>query len=209
MKAKNRSSSHSTFNTEHSTFNIKNKGSAPSRSLRRYQPEQHLREKSLLLKLLAVDAVRCPGDGGEAFVADRGAAVGAGAVRLAVETPEGLVDQHEEVALAVGEREVQFFGIGAGGLVGEVLDAIVGLGAGLLVALEGVENLVLLLSQRVDVALIGMRFFFCLYHCVCHAWGLALLTCGTECSASTYRRGRSVPTARPWPTGAGASSPRG
>ena len=84
---------------------------------------------------------------------------------------EGFVDEHEQVALAIGEGEVQLLGVGAGGLVGEVLDAIVGLGAGQLVALEGVENLVLLLSQRVDVALIGVRFFFCLYHCVCHALG--------------------------------------
>src|SRR5205814_2318138 len=143
-----------------------------------------LRQESLLLQLLAIDAVRRPGNGGEALLADHVAAVGALAVVAFADPVEGLVDQHEQVALAVGEGEVELFGVGAGRLVGQILDAVVGLRiAGGLVALVGVEQLVLLLVQRIDEWLVraGFRCFRSCWHVETRS----LLTCGTECSAST------------------------
>src|ERR1044072_9496071 len=81
-----------------------------------------LTEQPFFLQLLAIDAVRRPGDGEQALFADRGAAVGADAVGLVAHAREGFFDQHQQVALAVGQREVELFRIGAGGFVGEILD---------------------------------------------------------------------------------------
>src|SRR6185295_16815907 len=74
---------------------------------------------------------------------------------------ERFVDQHQHAALSVGEREVQLFGVSARGFVGEILDAVVGLRvAGGLVALVGVDELLLLLAKRVFVDLIRTGFRF-------------------------------------------------
>src|SRR5438034_1315603 len=70
-------------------------------------------------------------------------------------------------SLAVGEGEVELFGVGAGGLVGQVLNAVVGeCVAGGLVAFEGVEKLLLLLVQRFDERLVraGLRCFRSCWH---------------------------------------------
>src|SRR5437870_6905657 len=127
--------------------------------------KKRLREETLFLKLLAVDAERRPGDGLQALLADDVAAVRADAVRLVAHAVEGFVDEHEEIALAVGEGEVQFLGVGAGSLVGEVLDAVVGLRVARgLVALVGVVELFLLLAERILVLLKGVRLRLHLGH---------------------------------------------
>src|SRR5258708_25456047 len=75
-----------------------------------------LRKESLFLKLLAVDAERRPGNSLQALLADDVVAVGANAIALVLDALERLVDQHEQVALAIGEVKVEFFRIVAGGL---------------------------------------------------------------------------------------------
>src|SRR5260221_14400629 len=68
-----------------------------------------LRKQSLLLKFLAIDAERRPGDGLQALFADGVVAVGADGVGIVLHALESLVDEHEQVALAVGEGEVELF----------------------------------------------------------------------------------------------------
>src|SRR5882724_8833626 len=102
-----RSIQHPTFNTEHSTFQKEKERNEALLSNQSLARKTDLREKSLLLQFLTVDAVGRPGDGSEALLADRGAAVRAGAEGFVLEAGECLIDQHEEVALAVVEREVQ------------------------------------------------------------------------------------------------------
>src|SRR2546423_1025124 len=87
-----------------------------------------LRKHPLLLQFLAVDAVGGPGDGAQPLLADLTAAVNAGSEVAFLDAVEGLFNKHEQVALRVGEGEVELLGVGAGGLVGKVLNAVVGLG---------------------------------------------------------------------------------
>src|SRR5688500_17850003 len=86
----------------------------------------NLREHPLLLQLLAVDAERRPGNGFETLGADLGAAVGADGVRPFAHAVERLFDGHEQVALGVGEREVQLLRVGAGGLIRQILNTVIG-----------------------------------------------------------------------------------
>src|SRR5205085_7545503 len=143
----------------HFAFNEKGSDERSQSKARSHQTA--LREKSLLLQLLAVDAECRPGNCREALLADHVVAVRARAVLAVAHAVEGLFDCHEQVALAVGEGEVELFGVGTRCLVREILDAVVGKCiAGGLVALVGVEQLALLLAERVFVRLkrIGLCF---------------------------------------------------
>src|SRR5712691_11672095 len=109
-------------------------------------------EQSFFLQLLTINTKRRPGNRSQSLLADRVPAVGAGAEVAFLASVEGLVDQHQKTALAVGQREVDLFRVGAGGFVREVLNAVVGQGvAGCFVALEGIEQLVLLLPKSFDL----------------------------------------------------------
>src|SRR6185436_17786383 len=130
-----------------------------------------LGEQSLFLQLLTVDAERRPWHGEEALFADDGAAVGADGVRSFAHAVEGFLDGHEQVALGVGEGEVELLGVGAGGFVGEVLDAVVGESvAGGLVALVRVEQLALFEAKQILVRLVRIRFDFCFCHSILYLW---------------------------------------
>ena len=80
-----------------------------------------LGEKSLFLQLLTINAERRPWNCREAFVADGVAAIRADGVVPLFDPSEGVFDQHEQVPLAVGKREVQLFGVCAGRFVGQIL----------------------------------------------------------------------------------------
>src|SRR5688572_2480274 len=62
-------------------------------------------EETLLLQLLAVDAVAGPGDRVEAQIADRLAARGAASERAGVDATQRLLDLEQRLALGVGQRE--------------------------------------------------------------------------------------------------------
>src|SRR5256885_5490577 len=89
----------------------KQKG-APKRPKRTTKKYPTLRQEPLLLQLLAIDAEGCPGNGLEALFTDGVTAVGADPEGIALDADESLVDQHEQLALAVGEGEVELFGVG-------------------------------------------------------------------------------------------------
>ena len=71
--------------------------------------------------LLAVDAVGSPGKGLEPFPADLPAAQLAETEIVLVQSPEGIVDQHQLVALRIGKTQEKFLGVGTLGLVDDVL----------------------------------------------------------------------------------------
>src|SRR5260370_2830059 len=116
-------------------------------------------EQSLFLQLLTINAERCPRNCRQPLFADRVPAVRAGAEDALFDSVEGFVDQHQKIALTVGERKVELFRIGAGGFVRQVLNTIIGQRvAGCFVTLKGIEQLVVFFPKCFDLRRIRVGF---------------------------------------------------
>src|SRR5881628_3784621 len=114
-----------TSSLELRTSNLKEKGSARAPIQISQKRVRNLSKQPFFLQLLTINAVRCPGNGLQAFFADRIAAVRADREGVFFDAVERLVDEHEQVALAVRKGEVELLRIGARGFVGEILDSVI------------------------------------------------------------------------------------
>src|SRR5712671_991300 len=82
-------------------------------------------QQALLELLLTDDAVAGPGNGLEPLAVDLGAALDALAEAAVIDTLQCLVHLLEYLAVGVGQRVEELLGVGAAGLVGEILGALV------------------------------------------------------------------------------------
>src|SRR5258707_7498993 len=87
-------------------------------------PKQKLNE-SLVLELLAVEAVARPGNRFQALFLHRRAAVDADAVGACFEALERPIDQEEHLAVALRKGVRELLRVGRGGAVGHVLGRLV------------------------------------------------------------------------------------
>src|SRR6478672_5804831 len=82
-------------------------------------------QQAFLELLLTDDAVAGPGDGLEPLAVDLVAALDALAEAAVIDTLQGLVHLLEYLAVGVGQRVEELLGVGAAGLVGEILGSLV------------------------------------------------------------------------------------
>lgn len=87
----------------------------------RFPPGKPGLEKTLLLLLLALDAMASPGDGFPAFHLDFFVTGHAQAIRAVLEALQGLVYQLQHATVVIALVKEKFLGVGIGRLVSDIL----------------------------------------------------------------------------------------